>query len=139
MKRLLDFQVYFSGLSVEKTRFNAYLIGGILVGIAAVIMTSRISSARPDLGEGYNLQAITTAVLGGVSIFGGEGNMVGVLLGIGIIVVLYNGLQLAGVNAIWQMGALGLVLIGSALGHNMLSQRAERRRSMTQLPVSKDL
>jgi len=94
-------------------------------------MTSRISSARPDLGENYNLQAITTAVLGGVSIFGGEGNMVGVLLSIGIIVVLYNGLQLAGVNAICQMGALGLILIGSALGHNMLFQRAERLQSMT--------
>ena len=129
----------FSGLSVEKTRFITYLICGILVGIAAIIMTSRISSARPDLGEDYNLQAITIAVLGGVSIFGGEGNMVGVLLSIGIIVVLYNGLQLAGVNAIWQMGALGLILIGSALGHNMLFQRAERLQSMTQLSVSKDL
>jgi len=128
----------FSAISVAKTRFIAYIVGGLLVGIAAMIMTSRITSARPDLGTGYELQAITIAVLGGVSIFGGEGNMLGVLLSIGIIVTLYNGLQLAGVNAIWQMGALGLVLIGSVLGHNILSQRAKRHQVLLteQLSVS---
>ena len=114
---------YFSNVPVKKIRFSVYVIGGLLVGIAAVIMTSRIASARPDLGAGYNLQAITIAVLGGINIFGGEGDLLGVLISIGIIVVLYNGLQLAGVNAIWQMGTLGLVLVGSAVINYMLSRR----------------
>ncbi len=116
----------FSNVPVRRIRFMVYLIGGILVGIAAVIMTSRIASSRPDLGTGYELQAITIAVLGGINIFGGEGELSGVLLSISIIVVLYNGLQLAGVNAIWQMGTLGLVLIGSAIGNYFLSKRAMR-------------
>ncbi|MCD6420758.1 MAG: ABC transporter permease [Synergistetes bacterium] len=116
----------FSNVPVRKIRFMVYLIGGILVGIAAVIMTSRIASSRPDLGMGYELQAITIAVLGGINIFGGEGEPSGVLLSIGIIVVLYNGLQLAGVNAIWQMGTLGIVLVGSAVGNYFLSRRTMR-------------
>ncbi len=118
-----DKAALFSNVPVKKTRFSVYIIGGILVGIAAVIMTSRIASARPDLGLGYNLQAITIAVLGGINIFGGEGDLIGVLISIGIIVVLYNGLQLAGVNAIWQMGTLGIVLIGSAIINYLLSKR----------------
>ncbi len=118
-----DKAAYFSNVPVKKTRFIVYVVGGILVGIAAVIMTSRIASARPDLGVGYNLQAITIAVLGGIGIFGGEGDLIGVLLSIAIIVVLYNGLQLAGVNAIWQMGTLGIVLVGSAIINFVLSKR----------------
>ncbi len=117
---------YFSNVPVRKVRFLVYVIGGLLVGIAALIMTSRIASARPDLGTGYELQAITIAVLGGINIFGGEGHLIGVLLSIGIIVVLYNGLQLAGVNAIWQMGALGIVLVGSAIANYMLSKRSAK-------------
>ncbi|HID16210.1 MAG TPA: ABC transporter permease [Candidatus Atribacteria bacterium] len=119
-----DKAAYFSNVPVKKVRFFVYVIGGLLVGIAAVIMTSRIASARPDLGVGYNLQAITIAVLGGINIFGGEGDLLGVLISIGIIVVLYNGLQLAGVNAIWQMGTLGLVLVGSTIVNYILSKRS---------------
>ncbi len=105
----------FSGVPTGKIRIKVYSMSGALAGLAALIMTSRIASARPDLGTNLNLQAISIAVLGGASILGGEGSISGTLMAIAIITVLYNGLQLAGVNTIWQMGTLGIVLIASTL------------------------
>lgn len=78
-------------------------------------MTSRIGSARPDLGANLNLRAITIAVLGGTNIVGGEGTIIGTVIAILLITVLNNGLQLSGVNPIWQDGILGMILIASAI------------------------
>ena len=98
-------------------------LSGLLSALAAWVITSRIASARPDIGTGYELQAITIAVLGGISIQGGEGTVGGVLLSVAIITMLNNGLQLAGIHQIWQLGALGLVLIGSVLLNQFLIRR----------------
>jgi ribose/xylose/arabinose/galactoside ABC-type transport system permease subunit len=105
----------FSGIPNNKVRILAYTIGGLLAGIAAFVMTSRIGSARPDLGANLNLRAITIAVLGGTNIVGGEGTIIGTVIAIVLITFLNNGLQLSGVNPIWQDGILGMILIGSAI------------------------
>lgn len=113
----------FSNVPVRKIKFSVYVIGGFLAGLAALIMTSRIASARPDLGAGLNLQAITIAVLGGTNIMGGEGSILGTFMAIAVITSLYNGLQLAGISSIWQVGTLGIILIGSAIANIILSKK----------------
>jgi ribose transport system permease protein len=113
----------FSGINVKKIRVIVYTLSGLLSALAGWVITSRIASARPDIGTGYELQAITIAVLGGVSIKGGEGTAGGVVLSIAIITMLYNGMQLAGIHQIWQLGSLGLVLVGSVLLNQILYNR----------------
>lgn len=113
----------FSGIPNNKVRILAYTIGGLLAGIAAFVMTSRIGSARPDLGANLNLRAITIAVLGGTNIVGGEGTIIGTVIAIVLITFLNNGLQLSGVNPIWQDGILGMILIGSAIVNFIVYKR----------------
>ena len=109
----------YTGIPVKKIRISVYVISGLLAGLAAVIMTSHIASSRPDLGVGYNLLAITIAVLGGVDIFGGRGTIVGLILADAIVTVLYNALQLVNTNSLWQDGVLGMILIGGAIINNL--------------------
>ncbi len=117
----------FAAINVQAVRFWVFTLSGLLAGLAAAVMTSRVASARPDAGFGYELQAITIAVLGGTSIMGGEGTILGTILGVLVITVLSNGLQLAGVHPIWQLGAVGVVLVMTVL----LNQWLARRRSRT--------
>ncbi len=116
----------FAAIDVRAVRFWVFTISGVLAGLAAAVMTSRVASARPDAGTGYELQAITIAVLGGTSIMGGEGTILGTILGVLVITVLSNGLQLAGVHPIWQLGAVGLVLVATVLLNQWLTRRRLR-------------
>jgi ribose/xylose/arabinose/galactoside ABC-type transport system permease subunit len=114
----------FSGIDVRRVRLTVYTLAGLLAALSGWIITSRIASARPDIGLGYEMQAITIAVLGGVNIKGGEGTIGGVIMGVAIITLLYNGMQLAGIHQIWQLGSLGLVLVGSVfLNQALLARR----------------
>jgi len=116
----------FAAIDVRAVRFWVFTISGVLAGLAAAVMTSRVASARPDAGTGYELQAITIAVLGGTSIMGGEGTILGTILGVLVITILSNGLQLAGVHPIWQLGAVGLVLVATVLLNQWLTRRRLR-------------
>ena len=82
----------FAGLPVSRDLTTAYLLTGIIAGLAAVVYTSRLGQAKADAGTGYELLAITAVVLGGTSIFGGTGSVHGTLLGVAAIAVLNNGL-----------------------------------------------
>ncbi len=101
------------GVPVERTRLVLYTVSGLLAGLGAVIMNSWLLTARPDAGAGTELMAITIAVLGGFNIFGGEGSLTGAMLATLVIVTLQNGLQLANINQIWQLGLIGTLLIVS--------------------------
>lgn len=119
----------FSAIDIWGVRFWAYVSAGLICGIAAVVQTGLSASATPDVGASMNLAAITIAVLGGVSIVGGEGDVLGILLASLIVIFLYNGIGLAlgAAAGIWQPFSLGVLLIGSALVNESLRRRFSLR------------
>ncbi|MFV0430423.1 MAG: ABC transporter permease [Arachnia sp.] len=110
------------GVSVPRHRISLYVIAGSLAGLGAVVTNAWLLTARPSAGTGLELQAITIAVLGGIDIWGGKGHLTGVLLGLLLVVVVNNGLQLAGVGNSIQVGILGAILIGSVLLNTFLTR-----------------
>ncbi len=113
-----------SGINVNKIRIWVYTISGLLAAVAALIETSRIASARPDLGSNMNLEAITISVLGGTYIFGGSADIIAVFIASVLVTMLDNGLFLVGVNTIWQTGALGFLLIGALILDLVIRRRS---------------
>lgn len=101
----------YSGTAVMKVTMSAYIISGLLSGIAGVVMSSRVASARLDLGSSYQTNCIAAAVLGGTSIAGGEGSPIGTLLGVTILSMLSNGLNHVGVSSFIQQLIIGVTLV----------------------------
>ncbi len=104
-----------SGLNVDFWKTFIYGLGGFFVGIAGVVIAARLNSAQPALGQGYELDAIAAAVIGGVSLSGGEGSMVGTIIGAFIISTLTNGLRIMSVPQEWQIVVTGLIIIVSVV------------------------
>lgn len=104
-----------SGLNVAFWKTTIYALGGLFVGIAGVVIAARLNSAQPALGQGYELDAIAAAVIGGVSLSGGEGSMVGTIIGAFIISTLTNGLRILSVPQEWQIVVTGLIIILSVV------------------------
>ena len=126
----------FSGLDVRRTKLLLLTASGFVAGVAGIFYAARLGSVRGDLALGFELDIITMVLLGGVSIFGGSGTIVGVGLSILIVLNLRNGLGLANVESNTQTGIIGAILIGSVLLPNLLGRFAgharrtvERRRS----------
>ncbi len=115
------------GISPARVRFVLYGFSGLLAGLGAVVTNSWLLAARPGAGGNLVLQTITIAVLGGTYIFGGRGTVSGTLLAVVFIVVLSSGLQLAGVDQIWQLGALGALLVLTVMVNNLLTARSGSR------------
>jgi len=102
-----------SGINVFKTKLFTYALAGTLTGIAGIILASRLNSAQPTAGLGYELDAIAAAVIGGTSLMGGVGTVTGTIIGAFIMAILKNGLNLMSVSQFWQMVAMGIVVIGA--------------------------
>jgi ribose transport system permease protein len=100
-----------SGLNIVLWKTIIYATGGFFVGVAGVVIAARLNSAQPALGLGYELDAIAAAVIGGVSLSGGEGNMLGTIIGAFIISTLTNGLRILSVPQEWQIVVTGLIII----------------------------
>lgn len=100
-----------SGVKVWKWELSAYMIGGTMSGIAAILMSSRLNSANPSLGSGYEMDAVAACVIGGASLAGGEGSILGTIIGAFIISVLTNGLRIMSVPTEWQTVLTGLIII----------------------------
>jgi rhamnose transport system permease protein len=105
----------FSGIRVNSTKLWIYTAAGFCSALAAVIFVSRVTTTRSDMGTGLELDVITGVVLGGTSIFGGRGTIVGTVLGLILIQALKNGLALSGVKGDGTIVVIGLVLIGAIL------------------------
>jgi ribose transport system permease protein len=104
-----------SGINTDKIKTLVYVISGITAAIAGIIVTSRIGSASPNAGTGFELDAIAAVVLGGTSLAGGEGKVTGTIIGALIIGVLNNGLNLMGVSPFYQAIAKGIVILLAVL------------------------
>jgi ribose transport system permease protein len=102
-----------SGINATGTRMFAYCMSGFSAAICGILVTSRISSAQPMAGQGYELEAIAAAVVGGVSNNGGEGTIINTVIGALIMGVLRNGLNLNGVSSFWQQIIIGVILVGA--------------------------
>ncbi len=101
----------FSGVPVDRILLSIYAFSGFMAGLAAIIFVSRVTTTRADAGIGLELDVIAAVVLGGTSIYGGKGTILGTVLGLFIIAVLRNGLSLAGVRGDATVVVIGLVLI----------------------------
>jgi len=116
----------FSGVSVARTRLIIFMMSGLISALAGVLMAARLGAVRASTAEGFELDIITVVLLGGVSIFGGVGSMVGVLLATYLVLNLRNGLVIAGVTGNTQTGIIGLLLILSVLLPNLAERVRER-------------
>lgn len=103
------------GIATDRVRRAAYTISGFCAGLAAILLVARIGSAEPNVNTNLLLSSVAAVVLGGVSLFGGRGSVLGPVLGAVLLTTLVNGLTLLGVSAFYQPLAVGLVVVLAAL------------------------
>ncbi|RBP02839.1 monosaccharide ABC transporter membrane protein (CUT2 family) [Roseiarcus fermentans] len=115
----------FSALDVDRTKVVIYTLSGLASGLAAVVLVSRVTTTRMDMGMGYELDVIAAVVLGGTSIFGGAGTIWGTVIGLVMIQLLKNGLALTGVKGDATIVVIGVALIMSTLIASSLQRRRE--------------
>jgi ribose/xylose/arabinose/galactoside ABC-type transport system permease subunit len=101
-----------SGINIDRTRIITYVISGFLAATAGFVLVGRLNSANALMGTGQELESIAAVVIGGTNLFGGEGSVIGSLIGALITGVLQNGLNLLNVSAFWQQVIQGIVIVG---------------------------
>jgi len=102
-----------AGISVERVKLFAYVVCGLLTGLAGVVLAARITTGQPNAGQAYELDAIAAVVIGGTSLSGGVGTITGTLLGVLLIGVINNGLDLMGVSSYYQAVIKGVIIVGA--------------------------
>jgi ribose transport system permease protein len=105
----------FSGVNINRYKLSVYTLMGLAAGIAGLMLTSRLNSAQPNVANGAELDAIAAVVIGGTSLFGGEGTIVGTIIGALLMAVIRNGLTLMHVTAFYQQIVIGVVIILAVL------------------------
>jgi rhamnose transport system permease protein len=120
----------YSGIPTERVKILVFGLTGLMCGIGAVMLTSRLGVARYDLANGTELDAITVVVVGGTSIFGGSGTMLGTILSLFLIDVMRSAMGVANVKAEYQLTAIGTLLILSVLAMNLANRIRFRKRTV---------
>ena len=125
---------YFTGLRVKRIKLILFTVSGAVAALAGIVFTLRNSTAAANVGQGFELTAITAVLLGGVSIFGGRGTIVGVILALLLLGGIQKALLLSeSISSYWIQIVTGALLVGSVLGPNLVRRVAgARRRSRTQ-------
>ncbi|MCF4007308.1 ABC transporter permease [Corynebacterium uropygiale] len=111
-----------SGLPVRRILISVYALSGLFAAWAGLVMTARLSSAQPNAGTGYELDAIAAVVIGGASLSGGRGGAWGTFVGALLLAVIRNGLNLLNVSSFWQQIVIGLV-IAAAVGFDVIRNK----------------
>ena len=112
-----------SGINVRKVKVTVYTLAGVLSAVAGLLVTARLDSAQPNAGMGYELDSIAAVVIGGTSLSGGKGSIMGTVIGALIIGVLNNGLVLLNVSPFWQQVIKGLVILLAVILDRMSSKK----------------
>ncbi|MDA8424571.1 MAG: ABC transporter permease [Treponema sp.] len=113
-----------SGIRVKSTKMMVFMIMGGLCALSGIILSGTLSSAEPTAGTGYELDVIAAVVMGGASLSGGIGSIIGVIFGAALMGVLRNGFVLMGVSAYWQVVAIGVVIIAAVSLDSLSSKKA---------------
>ncbi|MDC5697519.1 ABC transporter permease [Intrasporangium calvum] len=113
-----------SGIRVRRVKIAIFTIASTLAALEAVIETARLSVGQPSAGSGYELAAIGAVVIGGANLFGGEGSILGTILGTTLLALIQNGLILLGISAYWQQVFSGAIIV-LAVGLNMWRRQRE--------------
>lgn len=100
-----------SGVNTRRWKIMIYMFAGAFTGVAGVVLASRLDSAQPQLGVGYELQAIAAVIIGGTSLLGGRGSILGTVIGALIMSVLINGLRIMSIQTEWQNVVVGVVIL----------------------------
>jgi len=112
----------FSGVNVSRVRMIAFMVSGFLAGVAGIIIAARLSQGQPGVGSMYELYAIASTVIGGTSLTGGEGSVLGAVVGASIISLLWNALVLLNVSTYWHNVVIGIVIV-TAVTMDVLRKR----------------
>jgi ribose transport system permease protein len=115
--------VRLSGVNVDRWKIVVYTLSGAICGIAGLLIASRLNSAQPSLGQGYELDAIAAVVIGGTSLSGGAGTILGTIIGAFIMSVLTNGLRIMSVAQEWQTVVTGLIIIAAVYADILRKRR----------------
>lgn len=112
-----------SGVNTHKWEILIYMVAGVFTGIAGVVIAARLDSAQPQLGSGYELQAIAAVIIGGTSLLGGRGSIMGTLIGALVMSVLINGLRILSIQTEWQNVVVGLVILVAVFTDSLRQRR----------------
>jgi len=114
-----------SGVNVKFIKMMAYVLSGICAGLTGILMSSRVTSGQPAVGDGYELDAIASCVIGGVSMAGGSGALIGTIVGVLILTVISNGFNIMGLGSNYQKILKGVIIM-IAVSIDLISKRRQR-------------
>jgi len=100
-----------SGINVKRVSMITFAISGFMAGASGLIMTARLTTAVPNMGAGAEMDAIAAVCVGGISLYGGRGSLIGMLIGVAMMAIIRNGLNLLNVSTWWQLLIVGAILI----------------------------
>ena len=126
----------YSGIPIERVKILVFAVTGLLAGIGSLLLDSRLAVARHDLAKGVELDAITVVVLGGASILGGRGSMLGTMLALLLIDFLKTGMGVMNIKSEYQLTVIGALLIIAALSMNLAERIDVRLKKKSNSPVS---
>jgi ribose transport system permease protein len=127
-----------SGVGIKRTLYACYMISGALASVAGLLMTARLNSGQALVGQGYEMYAITAAVVGGASLSGGQGSIKGAVYGAIMISIIYTGISFFGLSTYYQEILIGIVLV-LAVMFNRTREVAARARMLAMLSSSRQL
>jgi ribose transport system permease protein len=120
----------YSGINTDRMVIVAYIICSALAGLGGVLFSLDVNSIQPSgLGEFYELYAIAAAVLGGCSLRGGEGSILGVVIGTAVMRVLYNAINILGISTQLEFAIIGVVILGGVIVDELIKRVVARRRA----------
>jgi len=124
-----------TGIKVKKVKITNYMIVGVLAALAGIVMSARLASASTNIGHGLEMKVITASVIGGASLSGGEGTVLGAFLGSLLMAIIINALNMMGVDVYWQNVMTGAILIFAVVLDTVLKRRRENAVSSVKVSV----